>query len=373
MKNNSGRGANGKIDYLEALRFILACLTMAWHYYYFGPLLGVIGAAPLHLPGLRYCSFGVDIFFVLSGFIIIGSALTRTAGEFLTNRLVRLGPCLLICAPITFAATFAAGYSPSLPSLLSSILVLPLPVVAGVDWSYWSLGTLVTFYVIVFVAMQLVDIGKHITTLALLLTLFSAVTLLPGFPLKASPTSPFPFERYAPYFAAGMLLHLIITKRRFSAGVLVTLAVTFVLIAIRSWMDAARISELFTNTSPAPVSGPVMALAALGIFICFTRKANYAWLKRLYSVLGRTAYPIYLIHQNLGYMLISFAEKRLHLSLDVRPLVMACMVALSLGIAVYLEPHLAVRYRRLANYLVSAKRPLSARMDGSKATVRDAE
>lgn len=62
MKNNSSRGANGKIDYLEALRFLLACLTMAWHYYYFGPLLGTISADPVNFPALRYCSFGVDIF-----------------------------------------------------------------------------------------------------------------------------------------------------------------------------------------------------------------------------------------------------------------------------------------------------------------------
>ncbi|CAD6510090.1 hypothetical protein LMG27952_00343 [Paraburkholderia hiiakae] len=371
MKNNAGRGSNGKIDYLEALRFILACLTMAWHYYYFGPLLGVIGAAPIHFPGVRYCSFGVDIFFVMSGFIIIGSALSHTAGEFLTNRLVRLGPCLLVCASITFAATFVAGYSPSPLSLLSSILVLPLPVISGVDWSYWSLGILVTFYVIVFFTMQVVDISKHITTLALLLTLYSAATLVPGFPLKASPMSPFPFEQYAPYFAAGMLLYQIIMKKRRSAGVLVTLAVTFVLIAIRSWMDAARISELLTNTSAAPISGPFMALAALGIFICFTRKANYAWLQRFYSVLGKTAYPIYLIHQNLGYMIISFAEKRLHLSLDMRPFVMAGMIVLSMGIAVYLEPRLAVGYRRFLNLLAIATRPIWAR--ASKATVHDAE
>lgn len=373
MKNNSSRGANGKIDYLEALRFLLACLTMAWHYYYFGPLLGTISADPVNFPALRYCSFGVDIFFVLSGFIIIGSAHSRSPGQFLTNRLVRLGPCLLVCAPITFAANFAAGYSPSSLGLLSSVLVLPLPLISGVDWSYWSLGTLVTFYLIVFAAMHFGDMSKHALTLALLLALYSAATLVPGFAFTAGPTTPYPFERYAPFFAAGILLYLIIIKRRYSAVVLLALATTFVLIAIRSWMEAARISELLTKTSPAPISGPFMALAALGIFICFTRKANYAWLQRLYSVLGRTAYPIYLVHQNLGYMIISFAEKRLHLSLDLRPYVMVFMVLLSVVIAVYIEPRLAVRYRQFLNQFVNMKRPMWARVRGSKAGVRDLE
>lgn len=373
MKNNANHGANGKIDYLEALRFILACLTMAWHYYYFGPLLGVISAAPVHFPGLKYCSFGVDIFFLMSGFSIIGSALTNGPRTFLTNRLVRLGPCLLICASITFAANLVAGRSPSILSLLSSILVLPLPVIAGVDWSYWSLGTLLTFYLIVFVTMQVVDIGKHVTTLALLLTLYSTVTLAPDFSLGANPGAPYGFERYAPYFAAGILLYLIIIKRRCSAVVLAVLVLTSILIAIRSWMDAARLSELLTKTSPAPLSGLFMALATLGIFICFTRKADYGWLKQLYSVLGRTAYPIYLIHQNLGYMLIGFAQKQLHLTLDLRPYVMVCMIALSLAIAVYLEPQLAVRYRQLLDQLASAISPMWPRPRGSKAAVRDHE
>jgi len=373
MKDDFNRGADGKIDYLEALRFLLACLTMAWHYYYFGPLLGVIGAAPVNFPALRYCSFGVDIFFVISGFNIIASALTRRPGEFMTNRLVRLGPCLLVCATVTFTAEFAAGYAPSPLSLLSSILVLPLPLVSGIDWSYWSLGTLVTFYVIVFVAMRFADIGKHTATLALLLTLYSAATLVPGFPLKASPGTPYPFEQYAPFFALGILLYLMILRRRRSPGILVALALTFAIVAIRLWMESARVSELLTHTSPGPLSGPFMALAAIAIFVIFTRKAVHPRIQRLYALLGRTSYPLYLVHQNLGYMTIKFAEKRLHIGADVRLYVMACMVVLSIAIAAWLEPRLSVRYRRFLEQVAHTLRPARARTGAANATVRDAE
>ena len=373
MNNASRPGAHAKLDYLEALRFLLACLTMAWHYYYFGPLLGVIGAAPVNFPALRYCSFGVDIFFVISGFNIIASALTRSPGTFMTNRLVRLGPCLLVCATITFLAEFAAGYGPSTLSLLSSVLVLPLPLVSGVDWSYWSLGTLVTFYLIVFAVMRFADIGKHTATLALLLTLYSAATLVPGFPFKAYAGTPYPFEQYAPFFALGILLYLLILRKRRSPGIFVALALTFAIVAMRLWMESARISELLTHTSPGPLSGPFMALAALAIFVIFTRKAVHPRVKQVYALLGRTSYPLYLIHQNLGYMTIKFAEKRLHIGIDVRMYVMACMVVLSIAIAAFLEPRLSVHYRRFFEHVSNTLRPARSRASAAKTTLGDAE
>lgn len=373
MTRERTQDEHARIDYLEVLRFMLAVLTMAWHYYYFAPRLGVINAAPVGFPGLRYCSFSVEVFFIISGFIIIASAVGRTPTQFVTNRLVRLGPCLLVCASITFAANLVAGRSPSTLSLLSSILVLPLPFYNGIDWSYWSLGIEVTFYAIVFVAMRFVDIGRHIATLALLLSLYSAATLAPGFPLRSSPGTAYPFEQYAPFFSVGMLLYLVILKKHRSIFVLASLLVTFVLVCIRSWMEAARISEALTGFSPAPVSGFLIALAALGIFIGFTRKEPHQRIRQFYSILGRTSYPLYLIHQNLGYLMITFAARRLHLGFDVRPIVMVCMVLSTMAIAVYLEPVLAARYRTGLGRLTSVTRTGWLRTPTSKATVRDAE
>ncbi len=369
MKTQVEHGGHSRIDYLEALRFILAFMTMAWHYYYFAPRLGAIDASAADFPGLRYCSFGVDIFFIISGFIITASAIGRSPGEFLTNRLVRLGPCLLVCATITFVADLAATRSPSTLSWLSSIFVLPLAFYSGIDWSYWSLGIEVTFYALVFVSMCFVDIERNVPRIALVLTTYSALTLLPGFPLKSRPEVIYPFEQYAPFFAAGMLLYQLIMKKRVTRCALFALISTFALVIVRSWMEAARISKALTGLVPTPMTGVMIALAALGIFILFTRKVANPHIQRCYAVLGKTSYPLYLIHQNLGYMAVNFAAKRLHIGFDTRPLVMLIMVVVAMLVAVVCEPFLAPRYRKYLGRLGAMLRLTPP----SKATVRDVE
>src|SRR6266516_7176941 len=54
---------------------------------------------------------GVDIFFVISGFIIAYSAENSSAYEFLRSRIVRLVPAVWIIAPVTLAVAAAIGFS----------------------------------------------------------------------------------------------------------------------------------------------------------------------------------------------------------------------------------------------------------------------
>src|SRR5215831_5734617 len=81
---------------IQALRFVAALMVV---YVHAAPTaLAVTGSLGLP-PGLVAVGFaGVDIFFVISGFIIAKAATGRTAAEFLTARLIRILPLYLVFA-----------------------------------------------------------------------------------------------------------------------------------------------------------------------------------------------------------------------------------------------------------------------------------
>lgn len=93
---------------IQVLRFIAAAAVVVYHTQvaaitYYG------GAKPF--PILEYGAYGVDLFFVISGFIIvfIGSTRETTASVFVRRRLERVVPLYWIMTLATFALTHIPG------------------------------------------------------------------------------------------------------------------------------------------------------------------------------------------------------------------------------------------------------------------------
>jgi exopolysaccharide production protein ExoZ len=81
---------NGRIESLQVLRLLAAAMVALLHITQAGRALDGV---PLYCPILSEIgSFGVDVFFVLSGFIIARTAADKTPGEFLRLRLTRVVP-----------------------------------------------------------------------------------------------------------------------------------------------------------------------------------------------------------------------------------------------------------------------------------------
>src|SRR4051794_24440984 len=100
---------------VDALRFVAAMLVMFFHFNLWNwafPLgLGGRTAGPLpeqeNLRGLFVFGWiGVQIFFVISGFVISFSAEQSSARAFFISRSRRLIPAVIICAPITALVLF---------------------------------------------------------------------------------------------------------------------------------------------------------------------------------------------------------------------------------------------------------------------------
>src|ERR1700690_3189143 len=93
---------------VDLIRFFAATIVMLFHFSFYSWAKNV--HAPLQIDGSEFfslaqytwfCAIGVQIFFVISGFVISESAHNAAAIDFIKGRALRLYPAAWICATAT--------------------------------------------------------------------------------------------------------------------------------------------------------------------------------------------------------------------------------------------------------------------------------
>ncbi len=132
---------------------------------------------PAAAPFTWFAWVGVEIFFVISGFVIANSASKGSAKEFLFGRALRLYPAVWVCSTLTFIVlvVFAKGSaSEFIVPYIRAMLLIPKGISGEwLDCIAWTLAAEMAFYGLVFCSL----LTKKITLrhLAWGLTIYSAV------------------------------------------------------------------------------------------------------------------------------------------------------------------------------------------------------
>jgi len=132
---------------IQILRFLAAAGVVLYHGHYY------VGALVWNTPLVRFFdvrySWGVLLFFAISGFVVSHSLSRTTPGRFLAMRLVRIYPAFWLAAAIVIVVRFATGGRPMSAGLLPALTLLP---VGGADYPLggveWSLVYEVFFYAV---------------------------------------------------------------------------------------------------------------------------------------------------------------------------------------------------------------------------------
>jgi peptidoglycan/LPS O-acetylase OafA/YrhL len=248
---------------------------------------------------------GVQIFFVISGFVIAYTAQAKSAGDFLRSRFLRLFPAALLCATIT--VTFALSFGLCEPdyalrAYIASIFFYPFG--PWVDGSYWSLGVEVSFYALVWLLIRTGRLS-HFETAVCAIGIISLLTTLlcwwHPFDLYSSRIFVLLLLRHGSYFALGATLWLMVFR-----GDTLLRRILFVLYF---WGALTEIS--LSGGARGDVVVPCLLfslstawLVAAVKFNVLTWNAAPVTVRSAARIAGLTTYPLYLLHNVVGAILI---------------------------------------------------------------------
>ncbi|WP_327091926.1 acyltransferase [Nonomuraea sp. NBC_01738] len=296
---------------LDLLRFVAALAVLAFHFLVaFASVWGTrpSGLFPAVAPIAGLGILGVELFFMISGFVILMSAWGRGLGAFARSRFVRLFPAYwlsLAAAYTVYGLIGAKGPDPILGGdqyALNATMIQRL--FGGTDaiGVYWSLWAELRFYVIMAV---LVIIGVTYNRVLILGGVWLALAGLALW-LQNPLLNEFVMPRYAPYFVAGMSLYLIHSRRGQTWLPWIYVAAGYALALDSAFYRVhQRIDKAGVKAMPVTDTGVVititlifvvMALVALGLLRLRPSKALTA--------LGGTTYPLYLFHSLVAVALI---------------------------------------------------------------------
>lgn len=347
---------------VDLLRGFACVAVVAFHYLHRGQAAGWISShAPAAIESVaRYGYLGVHLFFIISGFVIFMSAQGASVRSFAASRAARLYPALWIAAPVTATMAWAfqrAEFQVQISQLLVNLTMFPHWLkVDFVDGAYWTLAVELQFYLLIALAIALRGMDRAEWWVAAWLGVSAVNAVRPMYPLEFWLAA-----KWAPLFSAGICFYLLRFRGR-SAVRLALLGVSY-LLALK--YEIGSLAQPPSGSAPDWVSASVRAGAISAFYALFFWIAgNHRQFKptpiRVWA--GLLTYPVYLLHQNVGYEVLE-ALRPLGLPFALRvPLTVATVGFMAWTIVVLVEKPLAPRIKRLINP-TAAPRGQSSRHD----------
>ncbi|MFI5532361.1 acyltransferase family protein [Kitasatospora sp. NPDC051853] len=297
---------------LDGLRLIAALGVVMWHWVGVERFPAVWHGKPselmptAHLVG-AYSWTGVELFFLISGFVICMSCWGRSVGDFVTSRVVRLFPAYWVCVLATAACLLVVPtiwgdntHRPTLSRILTNLSMVNMPLgVDNLDPVYWTLWAELRFYLLFGIMVAIGLTYRRVLAFCGIWGVFALLAAQVNIPLLTAIVQPV----YAWYFIAGIAIFLMY---RFGANLLLWGIVGFCWLMAQDSLRGVvggyeygaehRLSWSLTLACTT-IAFAVVIAAALGVF----DRIQWKWL----TVAGALTYPVYLLHQEIGWQLIT--------------------------------------------------------------------
>ena len=282
-------GTNSKqFIYVQVVRFIAATSVVIFH---------AVGTAMKHRPDqsaylygiFRHGDHGVDIFFVISGFIICYSTFyaRTTSLDFLSRRLQRIVPIywLFTLAMVALAVLVPSAFSGT-DWINPRRLLLSITFLSFIDQKMpiifvgWSLEYEMLFYLTVtallFRASKVWDD---------LIIIFSLLAILSVFPVGSEPqalrgffTNPILLE-----FVYGVIVAKLFLDQRVAPLALIVVSITTLVVFVSD------------PTNRVIVAGLPSCLLVFAAAVLSKRRQRWSLVERIFGTLGDASYSIYLL------------------------------------------------------------------------------
>lgn len=263
---------------ITVLRFFASFLVVLYHYTYRYFERNDVNGYELFAFG----SIGVEMFFILSGYLLINSIVKYDSRTFIYQRFKRIYPTYVAGMFLTILIVYLLiDKSPAFSDLIANMLFLNIPFgIDSIDGVYWTLFIEVCFYLMLFLLSLVtkrvpeVFVGIAVLTLALRVGKIDCPTI-----------SILSIFSYGWLFASGAALRLF--QKTNSTWYMI---LGLLLLLGHSFYVKMTLKEL------------VIVLVTFVIIDLSSRVKNLNLPKSM-VFLGTISYPVYLTHQEVGYAL----------------------------------------------------------------------
>jgi peptidoglycan/LPS O-acetylase OafA/YrhL len=293
--------ASDRIRELDSLRGLAAIAVVLFHLTYWYDLNRV---APFSVP---FGHFGVELFFVISGFVIFMTLdRCRSTGEFAVSRFARLFPAYWCAVLLTSVVAWLAApqWDPGLPSpatlAVNFTMLQRFFMVPEVDNSYWTLAIELSFYVamaLLFLFGRLRQVEKFCLAWIGAAALARLVLEIVGERRNLGPISSITGVFYGQFFILGMMIY------RHSRGEATRL--TWAVTAAACALSLFGGGPYSLHTPGADYFLATLIVGGLVFLAVSGRVSVLRWAPLV--MLGEISYPLYLVHQRIGVVVLRAA------------------------------------------------------------------
>jgi peptidoglycan/LPS O-acetylase OafA/YrhL len=245
----------------------------------------------------KYGYLGVQFFFIISGFVIFLTLKhSRSAADFLFKRFSRLYPIFWTCLFTTFAIVYIIGLpgrQKSFQTLAANLTMIPsLFGYQEIDGAYWSLVPEFFFYIAMALLFTIKRKESYMLWGIAILLLSWVNHYLFKFPVILAAIFNL---KWGSLFFSGILFYKIKEKDYTNKW-------QIILLLVAAWLTTILNLDYLSVTERVAVSCFYI------IFYLFAsdKFPNITWKPLLF--LGGISFPLYLLHQNIGYVIMNHTK-----------------------------------------------------------------
>ncbi|GGG08821.1 acyltransferase [Dokdonia pacifica] len=321
-----------RIKELDAFRGLAALGVVLYHYTtIYSKDFGV--ESSLYFP---HGWLGVPFFFILSGFVITLTIERCTSGwQFLKKRFIRLYPTFWICILITLGVIWITKSQsidpmfdrPVIDILFNFTMFHELLKFHHVDGAYWSLLPELLFYLLMAFLFMIKKVDKILLYNGALLVICLIHYFFP-IPIISRLLD----LNYVLLFMIGICFYRIYMSKGKPALYLHALIIANLSLAIALYSVVRPHLELTILL----ISFPIIVLF---FYVFVYLKFEILGRSKFLLFLGFVSYPLYLVHQLVGYIFMLFFDKHMDRSISIL-LTTSIAVLIATVITYYIEPPL---------------------------------
>lgn len=285
----------------------------------------------------KYGFLGVEFFFILSGFVITQSVMrSNNAIDFIFKRVLRVYPAYLFCCILTFS--ILTYFNPlwfdlSFFDLLYNISFVNFPLrYKNIDEVYWTLHLEILFYfwcsLIILVFRDKIKGMKIFFAMSLTLYFLDVKFLSQLF-----------ISKYISFFFLGFAICYLknnFHEKKFYSFTLFIVALSVSMLSISNEMIS--VSKVYQVNFRIDVALIMVLLTTALLIVNIDIKSSK--LQKLFLVLGAISYPLYLVHQNVGYLMLEELVNHFN-RINSLSITLMVVMLMSYFIAIYIEPNIA--------------------------------